>query len=102
MHAKKRKKLQERAKRKKQLADKKMQCLAQHFHSAMKVDAHGHVFAPGPGGVLVFAADGTHLGTFDTGQPTANCAWGDDGSVLYITANMYLGRVRLTTKGPGF
>jgi gluconolactonase len=68
----------------------------------MKVDENGHVFATGPGGVLVFAPDGTHLGTFDTGQPTANCAWGDDGSVLYITANMYLGRVRLVTKGPGF
>jgi gluconolactonase len=52
--------------------------------------------------VLVFAADGSHLGTFSTGQRTANCGWGEDGSVLYITADMYLGRVRLTTKGRGF
>ena len=68
----------------------------------MKVDASGNLFATGPGGVLVFAPDGTHLGTFATGQATANCAWGEDGSVLYITADMYLGRVRLTTKGIGF
>jgi gluconolactonase len=68
----------------------------------MKVDASGNLFATGPGGVLVFAPDGTHLGTFATGQPTANCGWGEDGSVLYITANMYIGRVRLTTKGKGF
>ena len=56
----------------------------------MKVDKDGNLFATGPGGVLVFAPDGTHLGTLDTGEPTANCAWGDDGSVLYITADKYL------------
>jgi gluconolactonase len=63
----------------------------------MKVDAKGNLFATGPGGVLVFAPDGTHLGTFATGEATANCGWGDDGSTLYITADMYLGRVRLNT-----
>jgi gluconolactonase len=68
----------------------------------MKVDAAGNVFATGPGGVLVFAPDGAHLGTFSTGEATANCGWGEDGSVLYITADMYIGRVRLTTKGLGF
>ena len=68
----------------------------------MKVDATGNLFATGPGGVLVFAPDGTHLGTLATGEATANCGWGDDGSTLYITADMYLGRVRLTTRGKGF
>ncbi len=68
----------------------------------MKVDAAGNLFATGPGGVLVFAPDGTHLGTFSTGEATANCGWGEDGSVLFITADMYIGRVRLTTKGKGF
>jgi gluconolactonase len=68
----------------------------------MKVDQAGNLFATGPGGVLIFAPDGTHLGTFATGQRTANCGWGEDGTVLYITADMYLGRIKLTTKGPGF
>jgi gluconolactonase len=68
----------------------------------MKVDAKGNLFATGPGGVLVFAPDGTHLGTFATGEATANCGWGDDGSTLYITADMYLARVKLSTKGKGF
>jgi gluconolactonase len=68
----------------------------------MKVDQTGNLFATGPGGVLIFAADGTHLGTFATGQATANCGWGEDGTVLYITADMYLGRIKLTTKGRGF
>ncbi len=65
----------------------------------LKVDTAGNLFATGPGGVLVFAPDGTHLGTFATGEATANCGWGDDGSTLYITADMFLGRVKLTTKG---
>jgi gluconolactonase len=68
----------------------------------MKVDQAGNLFATGPGGVLIFAPDGTHLGTFATGEATANCGWGEDGSVLYITADMYLGRIKLTTKGLGF
>jgi gluconolactonase len=49
--------------------------------------------------VLVFDPDGSHLGTLNTGEATANCGWGDDGSVLYITADMYLCRIRLTTRG---
>jgi gluconolactonase len=68
----------------------------------LKVDRSGNLFATGPGGVLVFAPDGTHLGTIDTGEATANCGWGNDGSTLYITADMYLCRIKLTTKGKGF
>ncbi len=67
----------------------------------MDIDQAGNLFATGPGGVHVFAPDGTHLGTFATGEATANVAWGDDGSVLYITADMYLVRVKLNTKGKG-
>jgi gluconolactonase len=68
----------------------------------MKVDKDGNLFATGPGGVHVFTPDAKHLGTFDTGVPTANCGWGDDGSTLYITANTDLLRVKLNTKGVGF
>lgn len=65
----------------------------------LKVDRQGNLFATGPGGVLVFAPDGKHLGTIRTGEATANCAWGDDGSTLYITADMFLCRVRTRTSG---
>lgn len=68
----------------------------------MKVDARGNIFATGPGGVWIIAPDGTPLGLLATGQATANCNFGDDGSTLYITADMYLLRVKLTTKGQGF
>jgi gluconolactonase len=68
----------------------------------MKVDAQGNLWATGPGGVLVFAPDGTHLGSIETGVPTANCAFGEDGTILYITANTALLRVKTGTKGLGF
>jgi len=66
----------------------------------LKVDLAGNVFATGPGGVLVFAPDGTHLGTLLTGQATANCGFGDDGTTLFMTADSHLCRIRLSTTGP--
>jgi gluconolactonase len=68
----------------------------------MKVDRDGNLFATGPGGVMVFAPDGTHLGTLLTGVRTANCNWGNDGSVLYICADKNLIRIKTLTKGKGF
>lgn len=65
----------------------------------MKVDKQGNLFATGPGGIHVMAPDGTHLGRIETGERTANCAWGDDGTVLYITADMYLCRIKTSTRG---
>lgn len=68
----------------------------------MKVDVHGNLFATGPGGLHVFAPDGTLLGTLDTGVPTANCCFGDDGSTLYVACNHDIGRIKTMTKGKGF
>jgi gluconolactonase len=68
----------------------------------MKVDKDGNLFATGPGGVLIFSPQGKHLGTILTGQATANVAFGDDGSTLYITADPFLARVKTKTRGAGF
>jgi gluconolactonase len=68
----------------------------------MKVDAKGNLFATGPGGVHIYAPDGKLLGRLETGEATANVAWGDDGSTLYITADMYLCRIKTTTQGAGW
>lgn len=65
----------------------------------MKVDRDGNLWATGPGGVLVLSPTGEFLGHIKTGVATANCAWGDDGSTLYITADMYLCRVKTTARG---
>ena len=68
----------------------------------MKVDVDGNLWATGPGGVWIFSPDGTVLGNIDTGTNTANVAFGNDGSMLYIAANHDICRVKTTTKGKGF
>jgi gluconolactonase len=68
----------------------------------MKVDRQGNLFATGPGGVVVFDKSGHHLGTLATGEATSNCAFGEDGSTLFVTADMYVLRVPLRTKGAGY
>ena len=65
----------------------------------MKIDVAGNLFATGPGGVFVLSPAGKHLGTIVTGEPTANCAFGGDGGMLYMTANDKLMRIRLKTRG---
>jgi gluconolactonase len=52
--------------------------------------------------VHVFSPEGTLLGSIDTGERTANCNWGEDGTTLYITADMYLCRIKTQTKGNGW
>ena len=69
----------------------------------MAVDQQGNLYIAGPqNGVLIVSPDGEHMGSIVTTQSTSNCAFGDDGSTLYITADMYLLRIRLTAKGVGF
>jgi len=65
----------------------------------MTVDLAGNIFATGPGGVWVFAPDGTHLGTIQPDEVPANVAWGDDGYTLYMTARSGLYRIQLNTEG---
>ncbi len=65
----------------------------------LKVDRKGNVWSTGPGGVLILTPTGRHLGTLRTGEATGNCAWGDNGSVLYMTADEYLCRVKTRTLG---
>ncbi|MHB1080017.1 MAG: SMP-30/gluconolactonase/LRE family protein [Prosthecobacter sp.] len=66
----------------------------------MKVDTHGNIWTSGPGGILIISKDGKHLGSILTGQATANCAFGgSDRSTLYITADMFLLRVKTLAKG---
>ncbi len=68
----------------------------------LKVDRKGDLFATGPGGVYVISSSGKLLGRIDAGETAANCAWGDDGSMLYITASTSVMRIRTTTQGAGW
>jgi gluconolactonase len=65
----------------------------------LKVDRAGNVFCTGPGGVWVCRADGTMLGRIVLPELPANLAWGEDGSVLFITARTSLYRLETKTRG---
>jgi gluconolactonase len=61
----------------------------------IKVDARGHVFATGPGGVHVCAPDGQLLGMIRTGKAIANCAIDAAGGRLFLTSADRLAMVAL-------
>lgn len=66
----------------------------------MTLDEDGNVYCAGPGGVWVFAPDGTHLGTISTPEVPANCTFGGRGNrTLYITARTSVYRIRLARRG---
>jgi gluconolactonase len=66
----------------------------------IKVDERGNVYASGPGGIWIFAADGRLLGTVTGPEHPHNLAWGDaDYRTLYLTAQTGLYRLRLDIAG---
>ncbi len=65
----------------------------------LKVDGQGNVFCTGPGGVWVCRANGTLLGRIVLPELPANLAWGEDGSVLFLTARTSVYRLPTKTRG---
>jgi gluconolactonase len=65
----------------------------------LKVDIRGNVFCTGPGGVWVCRADGALLGRIVLPELPANLAWGEDGSVLFLTARTSVYRLATKTRG---
>lgn len=65
----------------------------------MKVDLQGNVFCTGAGGVWVCRADGTLLGRVLLPELPANLGWGEDGSVLFMTARTSVYRIKTKTRG---
>ncbi|GEO05902.1 gluconolactonase [Adhaeribacter aerolatus] len=61
----------------------------------LKINRQGFLFATGPGGVLIFDKNAKHLGTIRTGEATSNCTFNADESILYLTADDYIMRVKL-------
>lgn len=72
------------------------------YPDGLKVDEKGNIFSSGPGGVLIINPKGKLLGRIETGAATANLAWGEDGKTLFITADMYLLKIKTKTKGANF
>ena len=65
----------------------------------LKVDKHGNVFCTGPGGVWVCRPTGGFLGRIILPELPANLGWGEDGSVLFITARTSIYRLQTKTVG---
>jgi gluconolactonase len=65
----------------------------------LKVDVRGTVFCSGPGGVWVCRPDGALLGRIVLPELPANLAWGEDGSVLFLTARTSVYRLPTRTRG---
>lgn len=61
----------------------------------LKIDSRGNVFATGPGGVWIFDSTGQVLGKINLPEASANCALSPDEKTLYITADMYLLRIKM-------
>lgn len=68
----------------------------------LKIDRDGNLWASGPGGMLIISPAGKLLGRIEMGELTSNCAWGNDGSTLYMTVDGYICRVKTGTKGAGW
>lgn len=60
----------------------------------LEVDAQGNVWAAGPGGLTIFAPDGTRLGELFSGIATSNVAFGGpDGTTVFVTASSSIWRI---------
>ena len=69
-------------------------------HDGMAIDEQGNLWATGSGSVRIISPQGDLLGRIATGQATANCTFGgEDGSILFITADNFLCRVQTSTRG---
>jgi gluconolactonase len=65
----------------------------------LRITGDGTVFATAPGGVLIMDTAGKRLGLIRTGTAIANCAFGDDGTTLYMTSDAFLARIKLKING---
>lgn len=71
-------------------------------YDGMKLDQSGNLFTSAPGGLQIVSPAGQTLGMIVTDTLISNCAWGDDGSTLYFTANHMVCRVKTKTRGDKF
>jgi gluconolactonase len=68
----------------------------------LKIDKDGNLWSSGPGGMLILSPTGKLLGRIEMGELTSNCAWGNDGTTLYMTVDGYVCRIKTNTKGAGW
>ncbi|WP_273445506.1 SMP-30/gluconolactonase/LRE family protein [Neolewinella agarilytica] len=69
--------------------------IAKQRPDGMAINQDGIIFMTGPDGVLVFSPEGKHLGSIKTDKKTSNCTFNEDESVLYVTCDDLVLRVKL-------
>lgn len=67
----------------------------QGLPDGFKIHSSGNLFATGPGGVWIFNPKGKPMAKIRTGEATSNCAFSADESMLFITADSYILKVKL-------
>ena len=65
----------------------------------MKVDQEGNLYATNALGIWVYNPAGDFLGLISVPEVPANCAWGEDGRTLFMTARTSVYRVRMRIAG---
>ena len=65
----------------------------------LSVDLKGNIWASGPGGIWIFNKDAKLLGRINTGERTSNCGFGEDGTKLFVTADSYVCRIEIKSRG---
>lgn len=76
--------------------DLKARATVKQGADGFKVDGHGNIFSSGPDGINIISPQGKVLGLIKVyGRPASNCAFNEDKSVLYITADDMVLRVKL-------
>jgi gluconolactonase len=84
-----------------ELADAR-DAVAQHagVPDGLEIDERGNLWAAGPGGLFVFAPDGSRLGALITGIATSNASFGGPaGTTLFVTASSSIWRIETRVRG---
>ena len=65
----------------------------------LKIDREGNVYTTNALGIWVHDPSGEFLGLIETPEVPANCAWGQDGHTLFITARTSVYTVQMKIPG---
>jgi len=77
----------------------KIEASGPNYPDGMRVDRKGNIYCTAGGGVHIIDPSGKTLGLIPTPASPTNCAWGEDGKTLFITAGPRLHRIRTLIGG---
>ena len=78
---------------------KHMKTDAHGLPDGMSIDKDGVIFATGPGGIYSLSPQGVLLGKINLDRASSNCAFGGDGSTLFVTNQDRILKIETKTSG---